>query len=103
MLFVEVDSLLSITMFNMFPKKFRVFIQKRIKPEIFIVILIILAILPVAIDGFYQLLTPYESTNFKRVLTGISMGWIGGVLLGAMILTVSWVAKPSQNVTVGSD
>jgi uncharacterized membrane protein len=103
MLFVEVDSSITITMFNTFPKKFRGFINKRIKPEIFVFILIILAILPVAVDGFYQLLTPYESTNFKRVLTGISMGWIGGMLLGAMVLTASKVAKSSRSVTVDSD
>jgi hypothetical protein len=35
LLFVEVDSSLSSTMLNRFPKKLRVFIQERIKPEIF--------------------------------------------------------------------
>lgn len=103
LLFVEVDPSVSVTMFNIFPEKFRGFIKKRIKPEIFIIILTILAVLPVAIDGFYQLLTPYESNNLTRVLTGISMGWIGGVLMGSMVLSASWVAKSSKNAAVDSE
>jgi uncharacterized membrane protein len=103
MLFVDVDSSFGITMINMFPKKFRTFIQKRIKPEIFIVIITIIAILPVAIDGFTQLLTSYESNNLTRVLTGISMGWIGGVIVGGMILSTTWATKSPQKVTVDSD
>lgn len=97
MIFAEIDSSLSITMFNSFPKKFRTFIGKRIKPEIFMSVVTILAILPVAIDGFTQLLTPYESTNLMRVLTGISLGWIGGVLVGAMILSIGALTR-SQKV-----
>jgi uncharacterized membrane protein len=58
-------------------------------PSIFIVIIIALALLPVAIDGYTQLLTSYESTNLKRVLTGISAGWIGGIIFGAMVLALS--------------
>jgi uncharacterized membrane protein len=89
MMFVEVDTSAGITILNIFPRRFRGFITKRVKPELFVTIVIILAILPVAIDGFTQLLTSYESTNFIRVLTGISTGWIGGVIFGAMILSVT--------------
>lgn len=102
-MFVEVDSSASITMFNVFPKKFRGIIQKRIKPEIFMILIIILAIIPVAIDGFTQLLTSYESNNFTRVLTGISMGWIGGVILGGTILSAVWVAQHKHDYTMGSN
>ncbi len=96
MMFVEVEVSMSNTMLNMFPKRIRGFIEKRFKPEIFAVILVVTAILPVAIDGFYQLLTPYESTNLTRVLTGIPSGWIGGVIIGAMILTMAKVRKFSR-------
>jgi uncharacterized membrane protein len=97
LLFAEVDSSLSMTMFNSLPKRVRMIVGKRIKPEIFMSLVTILAILPVAIDGFTQLLTPYESTNLIRVLTGISLGWIGGVLLGGMILSISALTR-SQKV-----
>jgi uncharacterized membrane protein len=97
MIFAEVDSSLSMTMFNSLPKKLRMFVGKRMKLEVFMSIVTILAILPVAIDGFTQLLTPYESTNLMRVLTGISLGWIGGVLVGAMILSIGALTR-SQKV-----
>jgi uncharacterized membrane protein len=98
LMFVEVDASVSTTMFNSFPKKVRLFVEKRIKPEVFISILTILAILPVAIDGFTQLLTPYESTNLMRVLSGISLGWIGGVLMGAFILSAIYITRSRKVV-----
>ena len=39
---------------------------------------------PMLFDGFYQLLTGYESTNFKRVATGIPFGFGLGVLMCSM-------------------
>lgn len=39
---------------------------------------------PLLFDGFYQLLTDYESTNYKRVLTGIPFGFGLGVLMCGM-------------------
>ncbi len=39
---------------------------------------------PMLFDGFYQLLTSYESTNFKRVLTGLPFGFGLGVLMCGM-------------------
>ncbi len=32
-------------------------------------------LLPLAADGFLQLLTRYESTNFRRLVTGIVFGY----------------------------
>jgi uncharacterized membrane protein len=75
--------------FNIFPQRVRNSVIKYMSPSIFIVIIIALALLPVAIDGYTQLLTSYESTNLKRVLTGISAGWIGGIIFGAMMLALS--------------
>jgi hypothetical protein len=40
--------------------------------------------LPLIFDGFLQLLTSYESNNFKRVLTGIPFGFGLGILLSSM-------------------
>jgi len=44
----------------------------------------LLLCLPLIFDGFLQLLTSYESNNFKRILTGIPFGFGLGVLLCAM-------------------
>ncbi|MBL6733974.1 MAG: DUF2085 domain-containing protein [Candidatus Poseidonia sp.] len=40
--------------------------------------------LPLIADGFLQLLTSYESTNLKRVLTGVPFGFGLGILTCAM-------------------
>jgi len=42
--------------------------------------------LPLILDGFLQLLTPYESTNVKRVLTGLPFGFGVGVLVCGMLI-----------------
>ena len=40
--------------------------------------------LPLIADGFLQLLTSYESTNIKRILTGIPFGIGLGILMCSM-------------------
>jgi uncharacterized membrane protein len=101
MMFTEPNVFISEAILNIFPKKFRELVHRKIRPEMFMAILIILAALPVAIDGFYQLLTPYESTNFIRVLTGIPSGIIGGVIIGATIFSVveadKYFSRQKQN------
>ena len=42
------------------------------------VLLLMLGIVPMAIDGFTQLLTEYESTNGVRVITGFMAGFVIG-------------------------
>lgn len=93
MMFTKASMSISEIILNILPKNLRSLVVKKIKPEFFALILVVLAILPVAIDGFYQLLTPYESTNLRRVLTGIPSGWIGGVIVGALILSAVEVRK----------
>jgi len=44
----------------------------------------LLLCMPLIFDGFLQLLTSYESTNLRRVLTGIPFGFGLGVLLCGM-------------------
>jgi len=51
---------------------------------LFLWMLFILCALPTAIDGFVQLLTPYESTNLKRVVFSIPTGWAAGLVIGVI-------------------
>ncbi len=54
-------------------------------------IIVVVGLLPVAIDGFTQLfsdVTHYESTNLMRILTGIPGGFVGGLLVGAMLISI---------------
>ena len=44
----------------------------------------VLLCLPLIADGFLQLLTSYESTNLKRILTGIPFGFGLGILMCSM-------------------
>ena len=52
--------------------------------------LVVLGLLPMAVDGFTQLfrLGNYESTPLARVFTGGLAGYIGGLLVGAMLVTI---------------
>ncbi len=41
----------------------------------FSILVNIIVMIPMMIDGFFQLLTKYESNNFKRLVTGILFGY----------------------------
>lgn len=61
------------------------------------VIYAFLLLVPTAIDGFIQLLTRYESTNFKRFFTGIAAG-IGIIYIFTFIASLAiahgkWLAN----------
>jgi len=92
-MFTEPSASQTELIFNVFPNRLRHWVLKYMSSMTFVIIIIILALLPVALDGFFQLLTPYESTNLKRVLTGISTGWIGGVIIGAAVTAISEIRK----------
>jgi uncharacterized membrane protein len=51
---------------------------------------VIMGLIPMAIDGFTQLFKVgnYESTPVARVLTGGLAGFVGGLLVGAMVVTI---------------
>jgi len=53
-------------------------------------LVVVLGLLPMAIDGFTQLFRVggYESTAFARVVTGGLAGFVGGLLIGAMLVTI---------------
>jgi len=50
--------------------------------------IIVLGLLPIAVDGFTQLFTTYESNNVTRILTGVPGGFVGGLLVGAMLMSL---------------
>ncbi len=54
-------------------------------------LILAVGVAPTAVDGFYQLfqsVTHYESTNLMRVLTGAPAGFVGGLLVGAMLASM---------------
>lgn len=50
----------------------------------------LLALLPLVIDGFAQRLTRYESTNPRRLATGLAFGWGLYSLLAHSTLAAFW-------------
>ncbi len=53
-------------------------------------------LVPVALDGFVQLLTSYESTNPLRVVTGVWLGFTGAAWLGLVFDALWHPAGPSS-------
>jgi len=74
-------------MVNGLPARWRPFLA-RMGMERAAALILVVGLLPMAIDGFTQLLTPYESTNLMRVLTGAFAGFVGGLLVGAMLVSM---------------
>jgi len=69
------------------------FLRRRLRklgPEPAAAVLLAIGLIPMAIDGFTQLfrIGNYESTPFARVLTGGLAGLVGGLLVGAMLVTI---------------
>ncbi len=78
---------------NAFPPRIRAW-ARRIGNVKFASLVILLGLLPVAMDGFTQLFaayTQYESTNLVRVITGIPGGIVTGLLLGMMIKSIKQI------------
>ena len=80
------------------------FLRKRLArfgPEKAGAIIVIVGLLPIAIDGFTQLfasVTHYESTNVTRILTGLPGGFVGGLLLGAMLVSMRQFSEDIQRL-----
>ncbi|MCI4371822.1 MAG: DUF2085 domain-containing protein [Thermoplasmata archaeon] len=53
-------------------------------------VIVVLGLVPMAIDGFTQLfkVNNYESTALARVVTGGLAGFVGGLLIAAMLVTI---------------
>lgn len=69
-------------------------------------LVMLVGLLPIAVDGFTQLLTPYESTNLMRVITGAPGGFVGGLLIGAMLVSIRQIGLEIEamraRIAVGS-
>ena len=76
---------------NAVPKRLQPWFRKHLGVNATATLIVVLGLLPVAADGFLQLLTPYESTNVKRFLTGIPTGWVAGLLVGVMMTSIRQV------------
>ena len=48
---------------------------------------IMLAIIPMGLDGGIQLVTKYESTNLRRVITGVLFGILITYIMGIFLLS----------------
>lgn len=77
-------------MVNAMPKRVAEWLG-RFSPDRAGAVIVLVGLLPIAIDGFYQLfsnVTHYESTNVMRILTGAPGGFVGGLLVGAMLISI---------------
>jgi len=75
---------------NAFPPRVQQW-ARRIGPVKFTFLVLFFGLLPVGLDGFYQLfqgVTHYESTNAVRVLTGVSGGLAVALVIGMMIKSI---------------
>jgi uncharacterized membrane protein len=70
------------------PSRLRKIVKEKVGYVPFFILFSGLLAAPLVIDGVYQLISEYESTNLLRVLTGLPAGWMVGLLLGAMILSI---------------
>ena len=77
-----------LTAFTLFPNKGKEAILRRMSVRSFVVAIGIVLLLPMAIDGTIQFLTPYESTNPLRLATGLPAGIAIGLGLGAGMMTM---------------
>jgi uncharacterized membrane protein len=81
---------------NLLPRKVRPYLSGRKRELPFLLLMIFLFLIPIALDGGLQFVSDYESTNPMRFLTGSMAGWIGGFLLGAMIISTKMVTSGVQ-------
>ena len=66
-------------------------------------VIIAIGLGPMAIDGFTQLLSPYESTNLMRILTGFPAGFVGGWIFSAMFSARPYEFENSESVLLPAD
>ena len=83
---------------NVLPRRIQPWLRRHLGASATAFLLVALGLLPVALDGFLQLLTPYESTNVKRFLTGIPTGWIAGVLVGVLMTSIRQVELETREL-----
>ncbi|UCD91782.1 MAG: DUF2085 domain-containing protein, partial [Methanobacteriota archaeon] len=82
------DYYLSKGILSVFPGRLRDWVNHTIGAKWFSFILVFLCLLPLALDGSLQLFTGYESNNAVRILTGLPVGLVAGLLVAVMIKSV---------------
>ena len=83
---------------NAMPRRAQPWLRRHLGPNVTAALVIVLGLLPVAVDGFAQLLLPYESTNVKRFLTGIPAGIVGGLLVGVLMTSIHQVGVETREL-----
>jgi uncharacterized membrane protein len=81
---------------SILPSRLRKIVRERVGYVPFFFMFSGLLAAPLVIDGVYQLISTYESTNLLRVLTGLPFGWVSGLLLGAMILSIGSIRRHDE-------
>ena len=61
--------------------------------------LIMIGIIPIAIDGIGQLLNLWESTNVIRTITGLLAGIVAGIAIGVIIDEIVEMKKTKKIVS----
>lgn len=83
---------------NALPRRAQPWLRGHLGPNVTAALVIVLGLLPVAVDGFAQLLLPYESTNVKRFLTGIPTGLVAGLLVGVLMTSIRQVEVETREL-----
>jgi len=85
---VKPDLAVSRAIVGMLPARLRKRLDKGARPLLFTWLLAFASVAPLGVDGVMQLVTPYESTNPVRFLTGVPAGVFLGLLIGLMIQSI---------------
>ncbi len=96
LLFIPLSIYVTETMTGVLPSRMqKKVLEKKIYKWSFIIGLAFICVLPLVIDGTYQLISQasaaipnYESTNLVRVVTGLFFGGFGGYWIGAMVASL---------------
>jgi uncharacterized membrane protein len=78
-----------LTFLSIVPEKLRTTMLKRMPPWLAAGIVAFPFIIPTGFDGFYQLLTDYESTNTVRLVTGFFLGVILAWGFGSAFMSIT--------------
>lgn len=78
-----------LTFLSVVPEEERTAMLKRLPPWFAAGLVALPFILPTGLDGFYQLLTDYESTNTVRLVTGFFLGIILSWGFGSAFLSIT--------------
>ena len=105
LLFIPISSYVLETMLGVFPKKIK---EKALKKPIMkwglVLGLAFLSVVPLIIDGSYQLISQtsasiadYESNNALRMLTGLMFGAFGGYWIGSMVAALFYITTEENS------